>query len=121
MDRMSEMFDAWGIEKAVENLCKHTGSTRGKFYGADVFRGGNEGDLKKFLEKLSQTIKDRVTPALPSDTDRKELNSVADRICATKSRIEKSEREDYHWLIVGDLVRVINLLIEQLEKPVPNP
>jgi hypothetical protein len=110
---MSEMYDAYAIEVAVRNLCQHTDSARGEFYDADVFRCGNPDDLEKFLEKFSQVLKDRISPVLSDEKQKEYLNTVTDSICSAKSRITQQEGEDYHWLIVGNLVSIINLLIQK--------
>jgi hypothetical protein len=83
---MCEIYNAHGIEVTIRNLCQHTGSQRGGFYDADVFRCGNPDELKKFLEKFSQVLKDRISPALP-DEQKEHLDSVTNNISSAKSWI----------------------------------
>jgi SNF2 family DNA or RNA helicase len=106
------MYNAYSIEVAVRNLCQHADSQRGKFYDADVFRSGNPNELKEFLEKLSQVLKDRISPDL-SEEQKAWLNSAINSIHNAKSRITQQEQEDYHWLIVGQLISIINLLLQK--------
>ena len=74
------MYDAWSIEKAIENLCRNSDGKRGKFYDVDVFRCGRPDDLAQFLEGLSQAIKAGVSPVLQTDKDREWLDLTAKRI-----------------------------------------
>ena len=108
-----EVYDAHGIEITVKHLCQHVGSPRGGFYDADVIRCGEPNDLKQFLEKLSHVIKERISPILQTDEERESLDIATKRICRAKLRITQQEREDYHWLVVGGLVEIINILLQR--------
>ena len=114
------MYDAYCIEKAIENLCQHTDGKRGKFYDADVFRCGGTSDLQKFLEKLSQTIKDRVFPLLQTDDEKRWLDSAIGRISEAKSWIKNKEPNDYHWLVVAGLASVIAFLLQRQSESASN-
>jgi hypothetical protein len=106
------MYDAYSIEVTIRNLCQDTDSQRGRFYDADVFRCGNPDELKEFLEKLSQAIKDRISLNLP-DSQKEFLVSAIDGIKGAKLWITQTEPEDYHWLVIAGLVSIINLLIQK--------
>lgn len=118
-------FEAVGIEYAFATFLGEEIGKRGLLHDADMFRVGEVKSLGKLLEKFSKRFRDRVAKisfnqSNPSQRDSKiRLNSAINALERMANEMKKSkdkEPEDYHWLIIRDLVNSLTDLLNYIEQ-----
>lgn len=113
-------YDAVGIEHAFAIFMQQAGK-RGLPHDADVFRSGDIRSLGKVIEHFAEHLHKRArhiqwpSTANGSSWARiesaiKSLHSLAADMKASRAK----EPQDYHWLIIGELVLVITALLDEL-------
>jgi hypothetical protein len=122
------MFDALRIEAAFRNFFR--GPPHDSLYEADVFRAGDPERLGKLLDAFSKRLARRIEflefvpdEALPGGAQ-DQLNACIEAFAAAAEALKRRrqyEREDYRWLIIGDLVRSITALLDHMEGRVLPP
>lgn len=113
-------YNAVGIEHSFAEFMNLRGGPRGGPHDADVFRCGDVKSLGVLIESFADHFQKRVSniqqPSHPGNTLKLRIQSPIDslRSLAVKMK-QSSEREpdDYHWLIVSDLVRLIGVLLDE--------
>jgi hypothetical protein len=119
------MYNATGIEHQLAIFLEKEIGARGGAHDADIFRSGNPKDLAKVVELIGKKLKERAARIEVSDED-KENGGNAPRLTMTgdsllriadqiKERSDR-EREDYHWLIVGDLCEALAVALDHIEQ-----
>jgi len=118
------MYNATGIEHALAVFLEKEVGMRGGVHDADKFRSGNPKDLAKVVERIGSKLNER-SARIDFSEEEKENGGNAPRLLTSgdslirlaetiKQRSEK-EREDYHWLIVGDLCMALGAALDHIE------
>lgn len=117
-------YDAVGqIEYAFGALFANKAGDRRTSHDADVFRNGDPESLKGLVGDLANALEYRMTSFLAFSPEDNESGGTQARITAAinnlrrlPEKITKDEPEDYHWLLIGNLVWVIASLLDHFEK-----
>lgn len=115
-------FDAVEIEYAFARILGRQIGLRGGPNDADVFRHGDIKSLGKLLKKTADAIENRVKNLSFTSQDSepgkcktiidisiKSLRNIADVMVKEDDR----EPDQYHWIIIGRLLNIINGLLEK--------
>ena len=115
-------YNAIGIETAFGIFMQQRNRQRGLPHDADVFRAGDVRALGEIIERFADHFQQRAAgipwPSTADGTLGARVQSSIDSLRSLATEMKASsakEPQDYHWLIVGDLVLVIAALLDQLE------
>ncbi len=114
-------YNAVGTEHAFAVFMQQRVGQRGLPHDADVFRSGDVRALGKVIEEFADHFMQRATgiqwattangtPGARVQSAIQSLRSLATDMKASQAK----EPQDYHWLIVGELVLAIAALLDQL-------
>lgn len=114
-------YNAVGTEHAFAAFMQQRIGARGLPHDADVFRSGDICALGEVIEHFADHFQQRAagiqwastadgTPGARVQAAIQSLRSLATRMKASRAK----EPEDYHWLIVADLVLVTAALLEHI-------
>ncbi len=122
------MYDAVQIEYAFAHLLQKPIGARGGLHDADVFRHGSVKELGKLLDATAEHLSRRISiiQFAPIECEAGGakaqiqgsllgLKGIAKEMMQEQDTDENRESEDYHWLIVGDLVQTIASLLNHIE------
>ncbi len=124
-------FDATKPEYAFARILGKRIGARGGLNDADVFRGGDIKDLGKLMQATCRALRKRINAIHFSNADKSISTKNAEAGCKVfiDSSIEglerlandmitatEQEREDYHWLIIADLIIIIDTLMKKMEE-----
>ena len=125
MDKYKGMgFKAVDIEHSFATFLEKQPSGRGQSYDADVFRGGHVNNLGKALEDFCNHMVQRLSRSTfdASESLRAGAKIRIESAITLLSGIAKEmktdngkEPDDYHWLIVGEMVSIIAGLLDHIE------
>lgn len=119
-----ENFDAISIEYAFAFFLGKEIGDRGGLHDADVFRNGEYKDYGQLLVKMAQHLEKRVArlsfaeSAIQPGGAKARLDGAIKDLKEVGEILKKQkggEQYDYHWIIVGSLVSVIDSLLKQLK------
>ena len=104
-------FDALYIERAFGKVLEFEDDCRGGINDADVFREGKIKDLGLLMEKTIEKLEVKINcNELNNESNKRSLEFLK-TISEDMKVSSEIEGEDYHWLIIGDLFKIIfNLL-----------
>lgn len=114
-------YNAVGIEHAFAMFMQQGVGERGLPHDADAFRMGEVKSLAEVIDRLADQLEARShlikfssnengSPQAKIRVAVKSLHSLATAMKTSGAE----EPQDYHWLIVGDLVLAIDALLKQL-------
>ena len=104
-------YDAVRIESAFRKLIGTSSTGIQRIY-AGVFRDGEPNELSRALLEAAKAIEKRVNNI--SNINNEMINIAVDGLkkTADEMKLQKDkEPYDYHWVIIGNLVSVIDILI----------
>lgn len=97
---------------------------RGGAHDADIFRMGDPKDLAKIVELIGSKLNERAARVEFTDDEKENggnaprLETAGDSLIRIAEQIKQrseSEREDYHWLIIGDLCMALAAALDHIE------
>jgi hypothetical protein len=112
-------FDAVGIEHSFAIFMQEKIGERGHAHDAEVFRAGEVRQLGQVIERLANHLQLRVDRVLLGDAAKEKpgarLSGAIEglrTIARDMKNSESKEPEDYHWLVVGELVLAIAAILD---------
>lgn len=120
LDQLSGLgYHAVGIEYAMAILFGDPLGQRGMDHDADVFRHSDTSELSKVVFRIADTIESRIKNLQFANDEngspKKRLETVATSlrgIAEAMSNSKEEETQDYHWLIIGELVLTVASLLD---------
>jgi len=119
------MFDAVKIEHQFAMLLGEELGRRGGLNDADIFRNGDLEKIGRLIQKSVEILEVRIN-RIEFQPSERELGGTLARLKAGIDSLknlgkmmeskEEIEKNDYHWLIVGDLVMTIAGLLDYIER-----
>lgn len=113
-------YNAVGIEYSFAHILNKEIGARGGLNDADVFRIGSVKELGKLLEDTVKQLEDRCNKIRFTENETvdgglkprtfvplKRLQELAIEMQKSKAK----EADDYHWLIIGELVQIIDSVL----------
>lgn len=107
-------FPAEFIEHACAPLFGSEVGQRGTIHDADIFRAGEQASLGKFVSGVAQRLESRAGDIAFTGKEKASIQSAVAMLRMVGEELQQSkstERDDYHWLIVGSLVKAIEALL----------
>lgn len=113
-------YNAVGIEYSFAFLLGLKIGVRGRINDADVFRIGSVKKLGKLIEATASSLQERCNKIKFSaeevrDGDNKPKTFVAIKglkdIAKEMKNSRDKEPDDYHWLIIGELIQIIDSIL----------
>lgn len=118
------MYNATGIEHQLAVFLEEDVGMRGGAHDADIFRSGDPKELAKVVALIGTKLNERIGRIKFTD-DEKENGGNAPRLQTTgdslitvadqMKTLANREREDYHWLIVGNLCMALAAALDHIE------
>lgn len=121
LDQLSGLgYNAVGIEYAMAILFGDRIGERGLAHDADVFRDSTTAELAVVIRRIADTIETR-TQNIQFKEDgngspKKRIGTVATSLRNIAEAMENSNEEevqDYHWLIIAELILTIASLLDE--------
>jgi len=122
------MYDAVSIEYAFAHLLEKPIGARGGVHDADVFRYGSVKGLGQLLDATADHLSKRISriqfapiesqaggAKAQLEASIRGLKAIAKEMMQKQDADKNRESEDYHWLIIGDLVQTIASLLNHVE------
>jgi len=113
-------YDAAGIEHSFAIFLEQHIGKRGLPHDADVFRLGDTRALGKAIEQLANHLQTRMAriswPSTANGSSSARVQSVVQTLRSLSVDMQASaakEPQDYHWLIIGNLVLALAAVLDQ--------
>jgi hypothetical protein len=121
-----EAFPAEIIEHSFAVFLGHRVGERGHSFDADAFRNGNTNQLSAVIAETVGKLSERVNAIKFSEKEAQaggaqaRIEAAVAQLKDVSEEMKKStqrEPEDYHWIIVSELLYVIGSLLDHYENP----